>query len=160
MKNTKLIVAAIIIITLAGCAMVDYRTLQPDQQNVVKVESVSMSQSSLFLAIQQWFAESLGKSKEALQIQDKENGIILGKIIVPNGIKDPLGIAHDVQMTIKVEIKDNKYRISFSDFQFYYQGAGRHVSAGAEHDSAKKTAEDLSAKILTYVNVSKSNKDF
>ena len=159
MKIRQITLITILAGAMLGC-MQDYRTLPPEQHNVVKVESIKMNQNSLYLSIQQWFAQNLGKSNEALQIQDKEAGLIVGRMILSDGIKDSFGVSHDLQLSVKVEVKEDKYRITFSDFQFHYQGAKRFVSPGTEHDSAKASADRVAASILAHLNSLKVNKDF
>lgn len=101
---TKYLLTVVLFFTLSGC-MTTYKTLPADQHSVIKVYKVDLNKSSLYSLIQQWFATNLGKSNEAIQIQDKEAGILLGKMIAPGGFQDSIGVSHDLQMNIKVQIK-------------------------------------------------------
>jgi len=160
MKTKVLLVVVVTFAILSGCIPATYLTLPPDQHSVVKVQTVDMKKAMLYSLIQQWFASNLGKSNEALQIQDKESGLLVGRMIVPNGMTDALGVRHDLQMNIKVEVKDGKYRITMDNFTFYYRGPGRLVSPGPEHSSSLETANTISSSIQAHVISSKVSSDF
>lgn len=160
MKAKDNLIILAMIAFLSSCMPATYLTLPSDQHSVVKVNEVDMNRLVLYTTIQQWFSLNLGKSKEALQIQDKEAGLLMGRMIVPNGLKDALGVRHDLQMDIKVEVKDGKYRITMENFTFYYQGPGRLVSPGSEHASSLETANRIASEINSYVVSAKANKDF
>ncbi|MFT6390346.1 MAG: hypothetical protein ACJAUP_003748 [Cellvibrionaceae bacterium] len=135
-------------------------TLPEEEQSYIKAEEVKMEKAALYLSIQQWFAENLGKSNEALQIQDKEAGILLGRIIMPNGMRDALGVRHDLQVNVKIEPNENKYRISISEFTLYCRGPGRFLSPGKEYHSALESASKPASYIFKHVNTTKSNSSF
>jgi hypothetical protein len=154
--------AIIAVATIAGCFS-DYRTLPPEQQHVQVVHEVALSKDRIYLAAQTWFAQNLGKSKEALQIQDKESGLIVGWIVLPDAIKDGAGImTFPMKISVKIEAKDNKYRASYEDFRLAGAGVadGRNVMAGREHEEAKAAALKLDAAILAAIKGGAVTKDF
>lgn len=149
------------ILALIGCgAAQTYLTLPEDQHSMVRVQSVDMKKEILYSSLQQWFASNLGKSNEALQIQDKDAGLLVGRMLVPAGVADVFGLRHDLQMDIKVEVKEGKYRITMDNFTFYYQGPGRLVMPGPEHQSSLATANEIADSIYEHVISLKENSEF
>ncbi len=88
-------------------------------------------------------------------IQDKDAGIISGKIIVPNVIFFVGG----VHMTVNFKAKNNKYRVSFNDYAYYHQGPSRDVMPGNEHENAIKASKKLAKELKLFI-LKKVDDDF
>jgi hypothetical protein len=84
---------------------------------VVLVDSVSKDE--LFLSAKQFFAETFKNSKEVIQMDDKDAGIIIGKAWGDIVIK-VVGTSVKTQMwfTIKIQAKEGRYRYEIYDI-FY-----------------------------------------
>lgn len=160
MKSASFI-ALTAVIVLSGCLPANYKTLPAAHQSYVEVFSVEKSgKAELHSKLQQWIATTVGDSKATNRLDDSGNGVLISKIIAPNGIRDTLGVGHDLYLTIKFESKDGRYRYTASDFLFYYQGPGRPVSIGSEYDSAIATAKELGQSAYSFVMQSSSAEDF
>jgi hypothetical protein len=60
----------------------------------------------------------LKNAESVIQYSDREAGIIKGKYI-STGVGSDLGYRVDVGSTITIELRDNRYRISFADPDAY-----------------------------------------
>lgn len=149
-------------LVITGCET-SYRSAPPAEQHVQAVHEVELSKDRIYIAAQSWFAKNLGKSNEALQIQNQQEGLIIGKVVIPGAIKDGLGVSSfDLKLNVKIEAKDKKYRASFEDFTIRTSGMydGREVTPGSEHQQAKAAAAKLDAEILAAVTGSAAAKDW
>jgi len=132
---------------LSGCAQ-SYRVLPQEQQIIQRVHEMPAKKDEIFSKARQWFARNLGKSNEALQIQDKEEGIIAGHIIVPSAIDAGMGFMVPLKVYVKLEIKDKKYRVSFEDLRFVGESITREVFIGREYDSAVSSLQTIEKRLF------------
>lgn len=83
------------------------------------VEAPGLSKSDIYTKVRIWFSESFKSSNHVLQMDDKDSGIIIGKgntrISGKGGI---VGFDYVTDFTIKIEIKDGRYRSTISDISF------------------------------------------
>lgn len=80
------------------------------------VNKVDLKKDAIFDNTIQFLAQYFVSAHDVIQVQDKANGIIIAKIILVSTTPIPFGeVKHDVKITMKIEIKDNKYRASFSN---------------------------------------------
>jgi len=84
------------------------------------VEANGISQETLFTRTNMWLVDVFRNAESVIQFSDKESGVIKGKYI-DNGILDGMFICR-VYSTITIEIREGRYRISFSDPTYYYIG--------------------------------------
>jgi hypothetical protein len=100
------------------------------------VENKSLNKAGIYKNVKIWFAESFNSSKDVLQMDDKDLGIILGKglgtfDINLGGTQTPVG----VKWTIKVEIKDNKCKMTVYDIQTSIGEGGQYIGIEYGYDS-------------------------
>lgn len=156
----KIIMAALAVLALAGCTE-SYRTLPADQHQVVAVHDVAgQPKAAIFAAVQVWLASNLGKSNEAFQMQDKEAGILIGRIAIPKALGPGGGFSSDLKMSVRIDVKDGKYRSEYSDFLFSNQYGDRDVIPGSEHQAALKEARALDARLAEAVAGGAKPRDF
>lgn len=105
-----------------------YATAQEIKQNsegvyecqVIK-DVKNTSKDKLFGRAKLFFAKAYKSSKDVVQLSDKEVGKIVGKgIFVINVFKKA-----DIYHTITIDVKDNKYRCTITDFVYYSRGSGK-----------------------------------
>lgn len=82
---------------------------------VVKVEEIQMSKDDIYKNSLQWIGETFRSAKTVIDLQDKESGVVIGNGII--GFNTP-GLfspdPHKAMVKIKVEAKDQKYRITLN----------------------------------------------
>ena len=86
---------------------------------IIQVEGASKKE--LFDKAKIWFAETYPDAKEGLQIQDIENGVLLGKGVLKLYSNERLKVLSNeyVSYNIKVLTKDGKYKCEIYDFYHY-----------------------------------------
>jgi hypothetical protein len=85
---------------------------------VIKVDSADKNE--LYLRAKSFFANSFKSGKAALQMEDKDDGILIGKSKI--GLCDGEdGISfgcHDMHFSIKITVKDGRYKYEIYDILF------------------------------------------
>jgi hypothetical protein len=103
LKNAILIILMALGTSQAQVSLAFSETVQVD----------SVSKKDLFNRAKSWFGETYKNSKEVLQIQDIENGELLGKAIFNYSSNEY------VRYTIKILIKDGKYKCEIYEFEHH-----------------------------------------
>jgi hypothetical protein len=115
MKNIFLCVLMLVIsvhICSAQSDVIEYT-------EVVTVDSAN--QKELYKRALNFFAETFVSSKEVLQIQDKENGILFGKGFISKKVPyrwafQPTTLDIRISFSMRVTVKDGRYKYEFTDF--------------------------------------------
>jgi hypothetical protein len=108
--------------------------------NIILLDSLT-SKQELFSRATEWFAKTYKFSKDVIQLNDSENGKIVGKAnlsvsFTALGIKTTAGY---INYTITLYIKNGKYKYEITDF--YHVGIYVNSSAGKAPDGG--TCENL-----------------
>lgn len=146
------------LLVLAGCQTI--ADLPREQQEVVSVHEVAgKSALMIYSRTLEWFATNVRDSKSSLEIQDKETGIIMGKIRLNTGATTVIGTGMPMLVAIKVEVKDGKYRSTFFGFTLPDRSFDQNPAVGIELDSVKKSAAQLDASLAEFISA-KAKADF
>jgi hypothetical protein len=89
---------------------------------VVKVDT-TLSSNELYLRARAWFAESYRSAQDVIQMDDKENGKIIGKGNIRYTSRIFVGSEGTkgwIRYTISIQVKDGRYRYEITDF--YHEG--------------------------------------
>jgi len=102
---------------------IDSQTNKISYSEVVNVDSLSKKQE-LYSRAREWFARAFKSSTNVIQMEDKENGKIVGKALMQVyhkalGSNYPSGC---INYTVSIYLKDGRYKYQFSDF--YHSGSG------------------------------------
>jgi hypothetical protein len=82
-------------------------------QEVVKMDS--LSKKELYQRAKLFFVNGFKSSKDVIQLDDAENGVIIGKGISTFTFWNVMANAElPMNITIKIEIKDGRYRYTFN----------------------------------------------
>lgn len=118
----------------------------PTKDNLVIYESLDSSivasGKDLHNRAKIWFANAFRNSKEVIRVDDKDNGILIGK---GNFDFDQSMVPFIIRFSIKVNTKDNKYRIQF--YEITYQEGTRGAEKNAEVLNSKKGRDKLKENI-------------
>ena len=95
--------------------------LESEIQKVIEFKDVS--KDSIYTDSRQWVAQSFKSAQDVIQMDDKESGIIIAK----GNMKYPctgswlcMGFADArVKFTLKIESRDGRARVTFSDIVHY-----------------------------------------
>ena len=88
--------------------------------DVVKVDDVSASE--LYMRAKLWFAASFVDSKNVLEVEDKDAGILVGKGAIsyePVVYQASTLVRGRIQFEVRVLVKDGRYKYSLSDFRHH-----------------------------------------
>lgn len=115
MKKIKLLginiaTIAVLIIGFSGCAV---KMASPELRDYQAFGNVkNTNKKDLYTKVNSWFVSTFVSAESVIEYQDKEAGIVMGNYVYDwnNGF-----IVFKVKQTIKIEVKDNKYRFSISD---------------------------------------------
>jgi hypothetical protein len=126
------------------------------------VRPASLKKEALFDQTVLWMAESFRSSKEVIELKDKDLGTIVG-----NGVFDlNIGLSilpTNVPVTFKlrIDIKDNKYRMTFSNVRMVVNGNAKPIEDTNRASNEPKVRErfaQISNSLDTYV--AEPHKDF
>lgn len=98
--------------------------------NVVQVDSTSKAE--LYKRAKRWFIETYKSGKDVIQLEDKENGEIVGKGFFKETwtVTFYAGQSINVWQTIKIQTKDGRYKYEIYDFRMkYFVSASQYTSA-------------------------------
>ena len=98
-------------------------------------ETVTVDSSSkkdvLFGKAKLWFANSFKSSNDVIQLDDKDNGIVLGKgIIIKNEMTGLQSVKKTWRFTVKIQVKDGKYKAEIYDIDYTFEMPGNNIGAG------------------------------
>lgn len=83
-------------------------------EKVIKVDSVDKAR--LFSTINDWFATTYNSAQDVIQMVDKDAGIIIGKGSMKYFFGNNSSYNGNINYTVKVYVKDNRYKVILSDF--------------------------------------------
>lgn len=101
---------------------------------VVSVDS-SLNRGKLYNNAKEWFTKIYKSSKEVIQLDDKEKGIIIGKGIIPVYYQYLGTSTQDgyINYTISVIVKDGRFKYEITDF--YHEP---HLIGGNNYGTAEE----------------------
>ena len=169
----KVILLSVITLALLGfvsCATTSSADLTEMYTGVQKVIDVpNNSKSELFIKANNWAVAAFNNAESVIEFSDKESGSITGKYIAKyRSVSIPLGGWSVGPITLmKIEIKDNKARISLNLTGIdYYNGYGV-ISNGtmgvklyfqkAEVDMLKAKWDEMIASLETALNANNAD---
>lgn len=93
-------------------------------KGVVFVDS-SISSTDLYLNAKEWVIDNFKSAKDVIMSEDKESNILIAKGFIVKGHNSAVNHAEN-WFTLKIEMKDGKYRYKMYDFIYkcdiYYEG--------------------------------------
>jgi Domain of unknown function (DUF4468) with TBP-like fold len=151
----KILLTSIIAILFLGCAGLQSATdMDKTTENVVDVQ---LSKVDIYNKTLQWMAQTFNSSKNVIQMQDSAQGVIIGN----GNVSFPWGaIAADVHIGFKIEIKDNKYRFSSSNYRLITDNGEQSNMAKSIADNAREQVAALEKSLFNFLTQSNKTKDF
>lgn len=109
-------------ILVMGAAIMAASTSYAAELVIEPIEKVyeipNMAKAQIYTGVRSWFAESFKSAKDVIQMDDKEAGTIIGNgrtVYSCKGVGDCLLYSSsNLAFTLKVDIKDNKLRSTYS----------------------------------------------
>lgn len=103
---------------------------------VVQVDSVDKNQ--LYTRAKKWFVDTYKSAKDVIQLDDKENGEVIGKGFFKTMWQVTFISSQEVNVwhTIKISVKDNRFRYEITAFRFRYYVSPSTYTRGQDVDVA------------------------
>jgi hypothetical protein len=81
------------------------------------IEAEGQTKNDLFLKINSWMVDRFKNSDDVIEFSDKDAGVITGKFVevMAFRLKDGNTFVYNVISTIKIDVKDNRARITLKD---------------------------------------------
>lgn len=102
----------VFVLILTGC----FEKVTRNENDFVHVFTFNkMSKTQIFDKSLAWMAETFVSANAVIQLKDKDNGKIIGKAIGTS--EDPMGagIVRSYNLTVKIDVKNEKARIIFDN---------------------------------------------
>ncbi|OHD65721.1 MAG: hypothetical protein A2176_13890 [Spirochaetes bacterium RBG_13_51_14] len=106
------------VIALYGCGRLV--KVQDQERMIRQVFSVKLSKDEIFDRTLDWCAKKFVTVNDAIVVKDKEKGKIIGKGVGKYSEYFDFLVDREFSYTITIEIKDNRYRVTFDNFVVYY----------------------------------------
>lgn len=114
----KKILLALFVLPIIGYSQVDSTAFQ-----FTKIDSVKGSKAYLFVNAKSWLASTFNSSKAVIEMEDKDAGVIIGHGTFVkrenSAFGNQVGLSL-ISFSIKINLKDNKYRCILSNFNHKY----------------------------------------
>ena len=126
------------------------------------IRPASLQKGTLFDQTILWMAENFRSSKEVIELKDKELGTIIG-----NGAMDMnIGLSFlpsnvPVTFKLRIDIKDNKYRMTFSNVKMVFDGNAKPIedtNRASNEPKVRERFEQMANSLDAYLTAPK--KDF
>jgi hypothetical protein len=115
-----------------------------EQFQIQHVRELSLTKHEIFNSSKLWVAENFRSSNDVIQLADIESGSIVGNGLVgiPFKISFLPSITSDVRFKFKIDIKENKYRITYhSMIMLANDTRGYDVPIEEGHKKMRKNAQ-------------------
>lgn len=134
------------------------------------VEAPGKNQEQIYIASKIWLAETFKSSKAVIEVDSKEDGIILGNAIINYPCKGFSCLTYSewkTPFTIKIEIKDQKFRVTYLNIRLSLPGqAGAYpasenpISSKSDMDKIKPELLKLTDELTTAVNKNEQKQEW
>lgn len=148
-------ISIIFLIMFSGCAGMP--VVPEGEKDVVSVvEANGKTKDQIYIATKAWIAETFKSAKAVIEVDSRQDGLIIGNGIIPypcSGVADCMGTGtFNVSFTLKSEIKDNKYRISFTNIHILTPAQPGAYGAGDNPIHWQKDMDKIKPKLLQLTN--------
>jgi hypothetical protein len=160
MKNEGFVSAGVLLafaLVFNGCA--SYEKVADQNSEISKIYDIELSKDEIFDGSLQFIAENFTSAKSVIEYQDRDAGRIIGNgsTKVSDGLMD-----RDATFTMVIDIKDNRYRVSFRSLQYK---AGTAIPWGpieykTPYDDIAAQLNSLADRLRTYLSSSRDNQNF
>ncbi len=98
----------------------------------------SMDKSKLYNKAKKWFIDQYKSAKDVIQLDDKENGEVIGKGFFETEWQTSIMSVQNVSVwhTVKVYMKDNKFKYEITNFKLKYYVPPTQFSSGSIIETA------------------------
>lgn len=146
--------AVLALVVLSGCA--GLAEAPASELQYQQVREVDLTKDQIFDKTQEWLALTFVDSKEVIEVANRDTGKVIGQ--GSTDIVDMM-VVTPVTMTITVEAKPERYRLTFNNYTAYYDGSPYGVSTAGAADAINEKARSLDRSLFDYLSSSSSGSD-
>jgi hypothetical protein len=158
---------------IAGCATPNFTAVKEEDKTFSQVyETPGYNKDSLFEKVKIWIATNFKSAKSVIEYENKVDGTIIGNGVIAypcSGVMDCLTKGDwKVPFTMNVDMKDNKFRLTFSNLQLAWpprsDSLGYHPANPGSPMAMQSDYDAVKSKLLTFgeeirASLSKEPKD-
>ena len=117
--------AAVASAILAGMAMAP--SVHAQDFSTEFIRPATLQKQELFKHAYVWMAESFGSERPFIRVQNKQLGTIVGRGTFDINIGGNFLLNRAVTYELQIDVRDNRYRMTFSDVKIPFEGAPRSI---------------------------------
>ena len=152
-------VTLMIIPLLFACSI---SSAQSDESVKVEIiKEIKMLKDDIYKNALLWMAESFRSSKEVIDLKDRDMGTIIGNGSVD--IKIGWGAYTPARFKLKIDVKDDKYRLTFKDVIMVFDGQEKPIEAANRKSLEPKVTtkfNEIATSLHEYLGKAGSSKDW
>ncbi len=159
MEKTNMRIVLIIITLLF--TWVDSHAQADEPVSVEIVKEIQMLKDDIYNNTLLWMAESFRSSKAVIDLKDRELGTIVGNGVVD--IKIGWGVYTPARFKLKIDIKDNKYRLTFINVIMIFDGKEKPIEVANRKSLEPKVTTkftEIAARLHEYLGKAGSSKNW
>lgn len=160
---------------ITGCTSIP-QSKEPLKEVSKVIEFKGINQENIFELAEQWASEAFVSSNDAVRYTDKSAGTIIAKgnfkYSCPDMSSLCIATVEDrIKFTLKIETKDNKAKVTFTDIRGYrppklYSGVAQVTTIESQEypitfipqqDHIKKQTDDFMTEFSLYINNAKKD---
>ncbi len=126
MHMKKGAVVSLILLMAAGCSRM--QVLPEGDRKIREVFQARMEKGELFSHTLEWMAKKLSASDEDIIVKDEAKGRIIGRGSNRYYEYFSIFVKRPFSFTMTVDIKDGRYRVTYDNFNVYYDDDSRNRS--------------------------------
>ena len=156
--KTLLLICVLSFGFLNGCVTAPAPADQSDYAGFDYVTDINgLKKDAIYEGVELWIAENFKSAKHVIDLENKEQGIIVCNGVISNIILDMGAIKMPLEASfkMKVEVKDGKMRLSFSAYQITMRQNTILYKMEAEQIKAKLSK--FGGEIATYLKTEKKS---
>lgn len=135
------------IFLFTGCAGME---IAPDHERVVQVvHETTLPKEAIFSGAQEWMALTFNDSKQVIEYKDIASGKIIGKGSIR--YSPDIFLSIPIRFTMVIEIKDGKYRATYSDYECALNCHPSYSTAKEYVDLIKQRISALDGNLFNYL---------
>ena len=140
----KLLCISILIILFSSCSRV--QRIEDGESVIRKVFKVELSKEEIFSRAQAWMTKKFTKENESIRINDKSKGKVVARGFYHYYEYFNLIVKRPFSFLMTVEARENRYRVSFSDFFIHYE----ERTNPSVHVKYKQQLDNIKGKVRKY----------
>lgn len=134
----KKLFSTLLVISLVGCAGMQ-QVREEDKTFARAFDAPGYKKDVLYEKIKIWVAQNFKSAKAVLEYENKENGTLIGNGIVSypcSGLGCIGKTEWKIPFTMQVDIKDEKFRLTFTNLRLTWPATSDSLGYHAAHDGA------------------------